>query len=50
MPKLTDEIAKKLDAPLTLDEFLGALKSQKSGNALGPDGYTRLTIKPTRMN
>lgn len=40
MPTVPDEIARDLDVPITVDEFLGALKSLKSGKAPDPDGYT----------
>lgn len=40
MPDLSEDIALKLDHPISMDEFLAALKIMKMGKAPGPNGYT----------
>lgn len=40
MPKLTEEAARELDAPISTEEFIATLKSLNVGKALGQDGYT----------
>lgn len=42
MPRLSEEIIRELDIPISIDEFLKALKLLKVGKAPGPDGYTLL--------
>lgn len=50
MPKVPDEIAKDLDAPITVEEFLGALKSFKSGKAPALTGILCLTVRLFLIN
>lgn len=45
MPRVTDEIARDFYVPITIEEFLRALKFLKLSKAPGPDGYTLLYYK-----
>lgn len=45
MPRVTDEIVRNLDVPITIEEFLRALKLLKLCKAPGSDGYTLLYYK-----
>lgn len=40
-----DEIIQQMNQPLTEEEVESAIKKQKNGKSLGPDGYTAIFYK-----
>lgn len=45
MPRLTEEVARELDVPISIEEFKKVINLLKVGKAPGPDGYTLLYYK-----